>query len=167
MARRSFAEYDWPAFGKGAILMEDSLVQRVWLPGLRPAHAPPSDCQTGGGTPARELSRRLENWLAGKAPWPDAEFDLTGMPPFRSRVLRACAKIQPGRMLTYAALAAKAGNKSAARAAGSAMARNPFPLLIPCHRVVPSGGGCGNYGGGEEMKRWLLEFEAGASPASR
>ena len=59
-----------------------------------------------------------------------------------------------------------AGNERAFRAAGTACGHNPVPLIVPCHRVIQSGGGIGNYGGGPEMKRSLLSLE-GALPPSR
>lgn len=66
-----------------------------------------------------------------------------------------------GKTITYAQLAELAGNKRAARAVGSAMRRNPFQLLVPCHRVIHSDGKPGNYSGGERnrVKSWLLKFE--------
>ena len=83
---------------------------------------------------------------------------------FRGRALRACHLIRRGQVLTYAELAARAGSPAAARAAGSAMASNPLPLVIPCHRVVGQGGRVGQYSaGGPEAKRRMLRA-AGALP---
>lgn len=89
-------------------------------------------------------------------------FDLPYAPPRSARglVLRdAIAAIPPGRTLSYGALAALAG--SSPRAIGQACARNPLPILIPCHRVLASGGGIGHYsaGSGTATKRWLLDHE--------
>lgn len=82
---------------------------------------------------------------------------------FQRRVLQTLARRVPrGRVTTYGRLAEQVGHPGAARAAGTALARNPIPIVLPCHRVVPSSGGLGNYGGGVERKRWLLELE-GAS----
>jgi methylated-DNA-[protein]-cysteine S-methyltransferase len=78
---------------------------------------------------------------------------------FRSRALHAVARIPYGRTKTYGEIAKAAGNPRAFRAAGTACGRNPIPLIVPCHRVVQSGGGIGNYGGGPEMKRALLSLE--------
>ena len=66
--------------------------------------------------------------------------------------------------MTYGALAARLGHPKAARAVGTACARNPVPLIVPCHRVVPRGGGVGSYAGGPDVKRRLLAHE-GALPA--
>ena len=65
--------------------------------------------------------------------------------------------------VSYGELAARAGNPGASRAVGTACARNPIPIVVPCHRVLPSTGKLGNYGGGPERKRVLLELE-GAFP---
>jgi methylated-DNA-[protein]-cysteine S-methyltransferase len=82
---------------------------------------------------------------------------------FRRAVLRATARIPYGRTATYGEVAARAGSRSAFRAAGSALAGNPLPILVPCHRVLPASGGVGDYRGGREAKARLLALE-GASP---
>ena len=68
-----------------------------------------------------------------------------------------------GEVVTYGALAERAGNPRAYRAAATACARNPIPILVPCHRVLPGSGGIGGYGGGPERKRALLELEGALS----
>jgi methylated-DNA-[protein]-cysteine S-methyltransferase len=80
--------------------------------------------------------------------------------PFRHKVLETLHDtVARGEVVTYGALAARSGNAKAFRAAATACARNPVPLVVPCHRVVPSGGGLGNYGGGPARKRALLTLE--------
>jgi methylated-DNA-[protein]-cysteine S-methyltransferase len=80
--------------------------------------------------------------------------------PFRHKVLETLHDtVVRGEVVTYGALAERAGNAKAFRAAASACARNPVPLVVPCHRVVPSSGGIGNYGGGVARKRALLTLE--------
>ncbi|MBN1570762.1 MAG: MGMT family protein [Acidobacteria bacterium] len=86
--------------------------------------------------------------------------DLAGLSEFQLKVLKALRRVPRGKVCTYAELALKAGRPGAARAIGNAMARNPVPLLIPCHRVVPSSGGIGNFGLGIWRKRELLNREA-------
>ena len=80
--------------------------------------------------------------------------------PFRHRVLETLHDtVARGEVVTYGKLAERSGNAKAFRAAATACARNPVPLVVPCHRVVPSGGGIGNYGGGPARKRALLTLE--------
>ena len=90
----------------------------------------------------------------------DIELDLDGAPPFFRAAWRACRTIPPGETRSYRWLAAEAGNPLALRAAGQAMARNRFSLIIPCHRVISSDGGLGGYGGGGlGVKARLLQME--------
>ena len=85
--------------------------------------------------------------------------DLDSCPPFQQAVLRATARIPRGQVRTYGQLAAQLGKPGAARAVGNALAANPFPLVIPCHRVVRAGGRLGGFGGGSALKRALLARE--------
>jgi len=78
---------------------------------------------------------------------------------FQRRVLLETMRIPRGRVTSYGALAEAIRAPGAARAVGSALARNPFPLIIPCHRVVKSDGYAGQFGGGREMKKALLRME--------
>jgi methylated-DNA-[protein]-cysteine S-methyltransferase len=86
--------------------------------------------------------------------------------PFRREVLETLHRdVARGATITYGALADRAGHPRAARAVGTACARNPVPLVVPCHRVLPSSGGVGAYAGGVARKVTLLELE-GALPSS-
>lgn len=85
------------------------------------------------------------------------DWDVCG--PFQRRVLREEARVPRGRVTTYGRLAARIGAAGAARAVGHALAENPFPLLIPCHRIVRADGGLGGFQAGLAMKRRLLELE--------
>ncbi len=78
---------------------------------------------------------------------------------FSQAIWKVMRKIPAGKMLSYAELAARAGSPAAVRAAGSACGRNLIAPIIPCHRIVKTGGDLGNYGYGLEIKRALLEFE--------
>jgi methylated-DNA-[protein]-cysteine S-methyltransferase len=80
-------------------------------------------------------------------------------PGFYRRVLRAIARVPFGEVITYGEAADRAGNPRAFRAAGTALGSNPIPIVVPCHRVIRAGGAIGNYGGGPQMKRFLLELE--------
>ena len=78
---------------------------------------------------------------------------------FRREVLRATAAIPYGHTASYRDVATSAGSPGATRAAGSALATNPLPIVVPCHRVLPAGGGLGGYRGGPEAKAVLLSLE--------
>ncbi|MGV8058221.1 MAG: methylated-DNA--[protein]-cysteine S-methyltransferase [Smithellaceae bacterium] len=78
---------------------------------------------------------------------------------FSGKVLKATCEIPLGKVATYSGLAAKSGSPHAARAVGTALANNPFPLVIPCHRVVRADGSLGGFGGGIQMKKELLNKE--------
>jgi methylated-DNA-[protein]-cysteine S-methyltransferase len=80
--------------------------------------------------------------------------------PFRHAVLETLHdEVAPGQVVTYGELARRAGNPRAYRAAATACARNPIPIVVPCHRVLPGGGGLGGYGGGPDRKLALLTLE--------
>ncbi|MCE5197673.1 MAG: MGMT family protein [Armatimonadota bacterium] len=85
--------------------------------------------------------------------------DLSAFGKFHAAALSACQKIPYGQLITYADLARAAGVERACRAAGSAMAANRTPIIIPCHRVVASGGRIGGFSSGLEWKRSLLKLE--------
>lgn len=114
------------------------------------------------------LAERLDEYFcSGRLSWELSALDWRGITPFHREVLERCAQILAGQTLTYGQLAARAGRPRAARAVGSAMARNRWPLIIPCHRVVGSDGRLTGYSGngGIETKRRLLGLEAGESVA--
>lgn len=85
--------------------------------------------------------------------------DMRRVPPFHRKVLRTLERIPRGRVSTYGAVAERSGAPGGARAAGQGCAKNPFPILFPCHRVVRSDGALGGFGGGLTLKRALLEME--------
>jgi methylated-DNA-[protein]-cysteine S-methyltransferase len=105
--------------------------------------------------------RQLDEYFAGERRRFDLEIDwqLT-KPGFYRQVLRTATRRLPyGVTASYAEVAGWAGNPRAYRAAGSALGHNPLPIVVPCHRVLLSGGGLGEYGGGPEMKEFLLRLE--------
>jgi O-6-methylguanine DNA methyltransferase len=95
-----------------------------------------------------EVSRLLRRVLAGQATAKEilAACDLSDSTDFERKVLVALAKVRSGEVISYGELAAAAGSPRAARAVGSALGKNPIPILLPCHRVVASNG-IGGYGG--------------------
>jgi len=84
--------------------------------------------------------------------------------PFRHAVLERLRAVPLGETVSYGELAARAGHPKAARAVGTACARNPVPIVVPCHRVLPGTGKLGAYAGGPERKRTLLELEGASAP---
>jgi methylated-DNA-[protein]-cysteine S-methyltransferase len=103
----------------------------------------------------------LDAYFAGEGDPHDLPVDLSLVAaPFRHAVLETLHdEVARGQVVTYGDLARRAGNPRAYRAAATACARNPVPILVPCHRVLPGGGGLGGYGGGPERKRALLALE--------
>ena len=89
----------------------------------------------------------------------DVELDLSGWAPFHSEVILSARSIPYGTVVTYGELARMAGRENAARAAGTAMANNPVPIVVPCHRVVAAQGKLGGFGAGLDWKRELLRIE--------
>jgi methylated-DNA-[protein]-cysteine S-methyltransferase len=87
--------------------------------------------------------------------------DFSGLTPFMINILQNLQELPFGKTLSYGQLALVSGYPGAARAVGGAMAANPFPLVIPCHRVLGAGGKLAGYSGGEGIltKKWLLSFE--------
>ncbi len=110
------------------------------------------------------LARELEQYFAGKRREFDVAADLTGLTPFYRAILRATARVPYGKVTTYAAVAKRAGNERASRAAGGALSWNPIPIVVPCHRVVATDGSLGGYAGGLDAKRRLLALERGEAP---
>ena len=84
---------------------------------------------------------------------------MKGLTPFQKDVLRAACSIKPGETRTYRWIAERIGRPNAQRAVGTALKKNPLPLLIPCHRVVATGKAIGGYALGVKLKKALLEFE--------
>lgn len=106
------------------------------------------------------IRRQLDAYFEGRlrAFRTRIDWSLVG-PGFFRKVLEATARIPFGSVSTYGTVAKVAGSPRAARAAGNALHDNPVPIVVPCHRVVPSGGGVGKYGGQEWRKRYLLRLE--------
>ncbi len=121
---------------------------RVYGPGIVPDHKRSS-----------ALARELDQYFNGMRREFDIKYDLSGLTPFQTRVLNATAKIPFGSVSTYGAIAKRAGDQKAARAAGGALNQNPIPIVVPCHRVVGANGALVGYAGGLDVKRRLLGIE--------
>lgn len=138
---------------------------RLFLPGQaadQPARiqAAYPEAREGSHPLLEELAGGLGRFLEGQdVSFAEAPLALERCPAFQARVLEAERAIPRGWVSTYGRLASRIGHPGAARAVGGALAGNPFPLLIPCHRAVRSTGELGGFQGGLELKRALLEME--------
>lgn len=106
-----------------------------------------------------EPRRELDEYFAGRRRAFELTLDLRLLSDFTRRVLDATAEIPYGEVATYKEVAAAAGSPRGSRAAGNALGSNPLPIVLPCHRVLHSGGGLGGYTGGLARKRVLLAIE--------
>jgi methylated-DNA-[protein]-cysteine S-methyltransferase len=143
--------------GELVLTAESDRLTGLYLPGQRrPAVMPSMPAQDD---PPLALARRqLDEYFAGRR----TSFDLPLAPvgtPFQRLVWDELLRIGFGRTTTYRELAARIGRPTAVRATGAANGANPISIVIPCHRVIGSGGALTGYGGGLEAKRFLLELE--------
>jgi len=106
--------------------------------------------------------RQLDEYFAGTRRHFDLPLDMRLAGGFRREVITRLPEIEYGRTASYAEIAAAAGSPRAVRAVGTACAKNPLPVVVPCHRVVRSDGGIGQYVGGSDAKRILLQLESAA-----
>jgi methylated-DNA-[protein]-cysteine S-methyltransferase len=105
------------------------------------------------------VRRELDEYFEGRRQDFDVPIDWSYLAGFTREVLRATARIGFGDVSSYAGVAAEAGSPRAVRAAGNALGSNPMPVVVPCHRVLRSGGKLGGYTGGLERKEFLLRLE--------
>jgi len=161
MARLSYHRFP-TAFGEFTVVWgEPNTVNRVYLPDRGAASAKDfPGAMKGANLSIRQLTDDISRFLEGE----DVHFNLDMLAletcsRFQRRVLMAEYGIPRGRVSTYRRIAEYIGCSGGARAVGGALAANPFPIIIPCHRAVRSDGGLGGYQGGLEMKRRLLEME--------
>ncbi|HBG14839.1 MAG TPA: cysteine methyltransferase [Synergistaceae bacterium] len=143
--------------GPVGIEEDEGSITRLFLPNKAGRIKDPG----GEATPLlAEAFRQLDLYLEGKL----HQFSLPLRPEgtdFMKRVWRELLKVPYGRTTTYRELAVAAGSPGGSRAAGMANAKNPIAIFIPCHRVIGSNGKLVGFGGGLELKSWLLDLEAG------
>ena len=101
----------------------------------------------------------LSEYFQGKRAFFSVPVDLSGAPDFQKKVLAAARRIPFGEVRPYAWVAQRIGHPRAVRAVGTALGRNPVPFIVPCHRVLQTGGGLGGYLFGTDVKRRLLSLE--------
>lgn len=136
----------------------------VGITGLTPAFASPTidsfiDDHRRVSYETASMPKSLKSGVGNALETGDSDglvFDLRGVSDFQQSVLETCELIRPGQVRPYGWIANEMDKPGATRAVGTALAKNPIPLLIPCHRVVKSDGSVGNYAFGPEMKRDLL-----------
>lgn len=155
--------------GECAVAWGDGGLAGVWLPETRPGGLRRKLSRHSSGAreeaPTQEVTAAIDaisRLLCGAhVDLRDVRLDLGGIGEFRRRVYAVARSIAPGRVLTYGAVARQVGADASARAVGQALGANPFPLVVPCHRVVASAGGLGGFSapGGVALKRRLLAIE--------
>jgi methylated-DNA-[protein]-cysteine S-methyltransferase len=143
----------------GALLLAGraDTLEVIRFPGGRMAMAPEPEWRRDDGA-FDQAKRQLDEYFAGSR----RRFDLRMKPmatPFQTRVLTALQRIPYGETRSYKDIAACIGEPNSVRAVGGANGRNPLPIVIPCHRVIGSGGQLTGFGGGLEAKRFLLDHE--------
>jgi methylated-DNA-[protein]-cysteine S-methyltransferase len=157
------------AVGKCALAWNDVGLTGVWLPDVRPgalrrkvAHHLGQEDDAAPSPPIGAIVDAIRRLLAGaRVDLRDVPLDLASIDDFRRRVYAVTRTIAAGRVLTYGAVAGQVGADASARAVGQALGANPFPIVVPCHRVVATSGGLGGFSapGGVAMKRRLLAIE--------
>jgi methylated-DNA-[protein]-cysteine S-methyltransferase len=156
------------AFGYTAILFqtEPLLLKRIFLPhSHKRALKKQIEMTTGpakpGHTPAvLNMCKDIQAYFNGasiKAPW--KSLDLSGLTPLQRSVLKAVSSVPYGEVRSYGQVAAQIGHPRACRFVGTTLARNPFPILIPCHRILRADGSPGGFYGGTDLKKRMLLLE--------
>jgi len=109
-----------------------------------------------------DVAKQLDDYFAGNLRMFNLQLDFKGLSPFATAVLRQLQQVSYASTVSYGELAARAGSPHAARAVGRVMAGNPWPIIVPCHRVLAADGSLGGYSGvgGVPTKQWLLDFES-------
>jgi methylated-DNA-[protein]-cysteine S-methyltransferase len=153
-------------FGWGGIVGGAAGLQRIYLPepdrsallDRMAAQFPGMSC---GGTAFKKTVRELQKYFNGEAPVFDCPLDFASATMFQKKVWQEARAIGYGQVRSYGWLAQAIGSPQAMRAVGTALGRNPFPIIIPCHRVIREDGGPGGFSAvqGLELKKSLLQLE--------
>ena len=164
----SVRSWDMLSFDSGtfALVVEDDRLCRICFTGSAEAaamavdrHFP--DARRSASRYANEIFCQLQEYFCGERKTFDVRLDNNALTDFARHVHKALLQVPYGSMVAYRDLARLAGFPGAARAVGRVMSANPFPLIVPCHRVVAADGQPGQYSGGfgKISKVWLLELE--------
>jgi methylated-DNA-[protein]-cysteine S-methyltransferase len=173
MSELGFALFE-TAIGNCGVAWGPGGLVGVWLPESDPGRTRarllrryPGAVESQPPTQVQDAIRSMTALLAGEAAdLSDIVLDTSGQPPFFRRVFDLARAIPPGRTATYGELARQLGDPGAARAVGEAMGKNPFPIVVPCHRVLAAGGKTGGFSapGGTATKLRILEIEGALAP---
>jgi O-6-methylguanine DNA methyltransferase len=164
-ARRNLISYAIVPTPRGDVLVLATVhgVSRIVLGGdealLKSLRTLPQDLAREGRGHAAAATRVLKRYFNGRPVSFDLAFDWTRGTPFQRKVWQAARRIPYGQVWSYKAVARAAGASHAPRAVGQALAANPTPILVPCHRVIYLDGTLGGYTAGEGWKEWLLALE--------
>jgi methylated-DNA-[protein]-cysteine S-methyltransferase len=168
MTAHSFALFD-TAIGRCGVAWSDRGIAGVQLPQADEQQTRARMLQrfpaAGEGAPPPEVQRALDRIVALFDGEPSdlsvVPLDMDGVPPFHRRVYELARRIPPGTTLSYGEIAARLGSPGAARAVGQALGQNPFPIVVPCHRVLAAGGKIGGFSahGGAATKLRMLAIE--------
>jgi methylated-DNA-[protein]-cysteine S-methyltransferase len=162
---KSFTLVD-TSWGPVALVGDDGRLERTALPGLSGDKTVEWVRRVCPGAHfdrdlLPDLRRSIAKYFEGREVTFEVPVLLSSCSPFFARVYQACRQVGYGQLITYGELARRAGKPRAARAVGAAMARNPLPLIVPCHRVVAANCRLGGFSafGGLDLKRRMLELE--------
>ena len=155
------------ALGHAGILFQTDpfLLNGVFLPRSRKSDLLERVKEDGPAKPARTkealiVCKEIQAYFEGnpvKTPW--ELLDLSGLTPLQCTVLKAVATVRYGEVRSYGQIAAQVGRPQACRFVGTTLSRNPFPIFIPCHRIVRADGSPGGFSGGTDLKRRMLLLE--------
>lgn len=147
--------------GHGAVAATEHGVCQVWLPSDSLASRWTSHKRPGESEFSRMAAKQLEYYFKNELQHFDVKIDISSLTEFRQHILQLAMNIPYGMVTTYGQLAVQAGAPGAARAVGGALAANPIPIIIPCHRVIAASGALTGFSGtgGILMKKFLLDLE--------
>ena len=149
-----YTHVDTP-IGKLTVVAGGTGIRRILWDG----EAPPEDAVEGHSDLLDAAVTQIREYFTGNRTTFDLPLDLGGT-PFQQKVWRELGSIPFGTTISYGEQARRIGRPQAARAVGAANGRNPVPVVLPCHRVIGSGGALTGFGGGLDTKRTLLRHEA-------
>lgn len=163
------AEWYETSFGLAGAGLEGDKVARFWLPGLSEKKLLDEMAQWADGnvhTATSALGLCVKSYFDGETVEFNDSVDIDGLSGFAQKVLSELRNVRWGKTVTYAKLARMAGAPGSARAIGAVMAKNPVPLVIPCHRVLRSDGRVGGFSGpgGDVLKKRMLALEGVITP---